>query len=90
MNRRSFLFDSFSGLALAAMLHRDGYSAEGKWAPPDGKPHFTPKAKRVIWLFFMGGVSHLESFDPKPALDKFAGKTIDGKSLSDKVTAKLQ
>ena len=28
-------------------------------------------------LFFMGGVSHLESFDPKPALDKYAGKTID-------------
>src|SRR5262249_14478808 len=33
--------------------------------------------KRVIWLFFMGGVSHVESFDPKPALDKYAGKTID-------------
>ena len=76
MNRRSFLFDSFSGLALAAMLHRDGYSAEGKWTPPDGKPHHTPKAKSVIWLFMNGGVSHMETFDPKPALTKFAGKTI--------------
>src|SRR5215470_7483819 len=79
MNRRSFLADSFrgfSGLALAAMLHRDGYSAEGKWAPPDGKPHHTPKAKSVIWLFMNGGVSHMETFDPKPALTKFAGKTI--------------
>lgn len=79
MNRRSFLFDSFrgfSGLALAAMLHRDGYSADAKWSPPDGKPHFAPKAKSVIWLFMNGGVSHVETFDPKPALTKFAGKTI--------------
>src|SRR3954462_11688270 len=80
MNRRSFLADSFRGfwgLALSAMLHRDGYFAEpGKWAPPDGKPHFTPKAKSVIWLFMNGGVSHVETFDPKPALTKFAGKTI--------------
>ena len=43
---------------------------------PDGKPHFTPKAKSVIWLFMNGGVSHLESFDPKPMLAKYAGKTI--------------
>ena len=81
MRRRTFLADvglGFTGLALGAMLHRDGVAraAEAN-APPDGKPHFPPKAKRVIWLFFMGGVSHLESFDPKPALDKYAGKTID-------------
>jgi hypothetical protein len=30
----------------------------------------------VIWLFLLGGVSHVESFDPKPALQKYAGKTI--------------
>jgi hypothetical protein len=35
-----------------------------------------PKAKRVIWLFMRGGVSHMESFDPKPMLNKYAGKTI--------------
>lgn len=34
------------------------------------------KAKNVIWLFMRGGVSHMESFDPKPALDRYAGKTI--------------
>jgi hypothetical protein len=69
MQRRTFLADlglGFTGLALGAMLQRDAH----------GNP-VAPKAKRVIWLFFMGGVSHLESFDPKPALDKFAGKTID-------------
>jgi hypothetical protein len=81
MNRRTFLADvgmGFTGLALGAVLHRDGVArAAEKNAAPDGKPHFEPKAKRVIWLFFMGGVSHLESFDPKPALTKYGGKTID-------------
>ena len=70
----------FTGLALGAMLHRDGVARAGTsagWAPPDGSPHFAPKAKSVIWLFMVGGVSHMESFDPKPELNKYAGKTID-------------
>src|SRR5262249_42974357 len=46
------------------------------WAPPDGLPHFPPKAKSVIWLFMNGGVSHLESFDPKPAVNQYAGQSI--------------
>jgi hypothetical protein len=66
----------FTGLALAAMLHRDGFASGPKWSPPDGKPHFPPKAKSVVWLFMNGGVSHLETFDPKPELDKYAGKSI--------------
>jgi hypothetical protein len=82
MSRRSFLADvgmGFTGLALGALLFQDGIAraaAPGKWAPPDGKPHFPPRAKRVIWLFMVGGTSHMESFDPKPELNKFAGKTI--------------
>jgi hypothetical protein len=79
-SRRVFLTDlglGFTGLALSAMLQRDGLgSEEAAWRPPDGKPHFAPKAKSVIWLFMRGGVSHMESFDPKPALDKHAGKSI--------------
>src|ERR1044072_3673653 len=78
--RRSFLADigmGFTGLALSAMLHRDGYASDAAaWAPPTGMPHFAPKAKSVIWLFMIGGVSHVESFDPKPALNKYAGKSI--------------
>lgn len=85
-HRRGFLSDlgmGFTGLALGAMLQRDGIErtalgnsllAEG--GSPDGRPHFPAKAKSVIWLFMNGGVSHLESFDPKPELDRFAGKTI--------------
>ncbi len=77
--RRQFLADlglGFTGLAAAAMLHRDGVAAGGTWAPPDGEPHFPPKAKSVIWLFMNGGVSHLESFDPKPMVTRYAGKSI--------------
>jgi hypothetical protein len=40
------------------------------------KPHFAPKAKRVILLFSTGGVSHMETFDPKPKLFAADGKTL--------------
>lgn len=83
VNRRTFLADmgmGFTGLALGAMLNRDRVvraDESGAWSPPDGRPHFAPKVKSVIWLFMCGGVSHLETFDPKPALTRYAGKTID-------------
>lgn len=73
--RRAFLADmgmGFTGLALGSMLN----GATAGWRPPDGKPHFQPKAKRVIWLFMIGGVSHMETFDPKPALNKYGGMRI--------------
>jgi hypothetical protein len=66
-----------AGLALAAMLRRDGFAASGAGeAAPDGRPHFPPRARSVIWLFMNGGVSHLETFDPKPLLGRYAGMTI--------------
>ncbi|MDA0832779.1 MAG: DUF1501 domain-containing protein [Planctomycetota bacterium] len=77
--RRTFLADvgmGFTGLALGAMLQRDGLGNDAMWSPPTGEPHSIPKAKSVIWLFMNGGMSHLESFDPKPMLTKYAGKTI--------------
>ena len=73
--RRAFT-SGFASLALGAILHSHGWAREGDWAPPDGRPHFPPKAKSVIWLFMNGGVSHTESFDPKPMLTKYGGKTI--------------
>ena len=79
ITRRSFLADTgmgFTGLALGAMMFRDG-TARGETVPVvDGKLHHTPKAKSVIWLFMCGGVSHVESFDIKPELTKYAGKSI--------------
>jgi hypothetical protein len=68
----------FTGLALGGLLHKEGVaraSAGSSAAGVDGRPHFTPRAKSVIWIFLSGGYSHLETFDPKPSLNKFAGKT---------------
>jgi hypothetical protein len=69
----------FTGLALGALLARDGIvraNDPALWLPPDGSPHHTPRAKSVIWIFLVGGMSHMESFDPKPEITKHAGKTI--------------
>lgn len=84
--RRTFLADvgmGFAGLTLGSMLWRDGLTranageAKSIWTPPTGQPLFAPKAKSVIWIFLSGGYSHMETFDPKPALNEHAGKTFD-------------
>src|SRR5262245_1127210 len=75
-SRRGFLADvgmGFTGLALGAMLFKDGV-ARGE-SPVAGAPGLA-KAKSVIWLFMVGGASQMETFDPKPELNKYAGKTF--------------
>ncbi|MGV3723607.1 MAG: DUF1501 domain-containing protein, partial [Actinomycetota bacterium] len=85
IDRRTLLSDvgmGFTGLVLGSMLFKDGVAraepvrSVGAGGTPSGMPHFTPKAKRIIWFFMVGGTSHMESFDPKPELNKYAGKTI--------------
>jgi hypothetical protein len=67
----------FTGLALGALLFRDGVARGSEvWRQPDGSAHFRPRAKSVIWIFLCGGLSHVESFDVKPELNKYAGKSI--------------
>jgi hypothetical protein len=68
VNRRWFLRDCGVGLGAIAL---NSLLAEG--AEPTQKPHHTPKAKRVIYLFMGGAPSHLELFDNKPQLAKFNG-----------------
>ncbi len=74
-SRRAFLSQlgmGFGSIALSSMLNRDAMTR-----PLDNPlPKFAAKAKSVIWLFMIGGTSHLESFDPKPALNQYAGKDI--------------
>ena len=65
--------------ALQLASHGFGYLAFSAMAVADpaagrAKPHFTPRAKNVIFLFMPGGVSHMESFDPKPKLAELDGK----------------
>jgi len=91
MRRREFLSDfgmGFTGLAMGAMLATDGvgnrsaaFAAENAsrnlfGVAPGELLHHAPRAKSVIWVFLSGGYSHLETFDPKPALNKYAGKTF--------------
>ena len=82
-NRRAFLADvgmGFTGLVLGKMLADEGIVRAGEakvWLPPDGRPDFQPRAKSIIWIFLVGGMSQMETFDPKPELNKWAGKTFD-------------
>lgn len=76
--RRAFLADvgmGFTGLALGALLSRDGIVRAADSVEAH-LPVVAPKAKSVIWLFMVGGASQVETFDPKPELDKYAGLTI--------------
>ena len=72
VTRRQFLTQTgmgFTGVALSAMLFKDGVLRANEapaFTPPNGQPQFTPRAKSVIWIFLVGGLSHLESFDVKP------------------------
>src|SRR5262245_63603450 len=72
IDRRSFLGHTLGlgGVALTWLLHRDGLAAE------TSVPHFAPKAKRVLLVFCPGGVSHVDTFDYKPELEKQNGKPL--------------
>src|SRR5229473_3571392 len=93
ISRRNMLFQAgggISGLALANLLGTDGLLAAptaGDQACVSGpqnsataprKPHFKPRAKAVISLFMTGGVSHIDTFDPKPILKKYHGQPLTG------------
>src|SRR5204863_6296077 len=80
-SRRRFLTHAGSGLgglALLQMLDSSAASAASVSKNPLAAraPHHQPKAKSVIWLFMEGGPSHLDLFDPKPALEKLSGKPL--------------
>jgi len=93
--RREFLFQSGGGMAGLALLHlldNDDLLAAPMQASPancdasvPGNPfapkpsHFAPRATAVISLFMSGGVSHLDTFDPKPMLTKYAGEPLSDK-----------
>src|SRR5260221_5427279 len=75
ISRRPWLHQTaggFLGVALGGVLAQAGEIADIKL---NSGPHFMPRAKSVIFLFMCGGVSHIDTFDPKD--NKWAGKMID-------------
>ncbi|MFN0050961.1 MAG: DUF1501 domain-containing protein [Planctomycetales bacterium] len=82
--RRAFLQQAgggFGGLALAALLTEANgtplAAAAGVGNPlAPQRPHRPPRARRVIWLFMHGGPAHVDLFDPKPDLVKYAGQPL--------------
>jgi hypothetical protein len=61
-----------------------GSPASARSAGMPGQPHFRPRAKRVIYLFMNGGPSHVDTFDPKPALKEHEGKIPEGNTMRQK------
>src|SRR5205085_2654909 len=78
-SRRQFLAQAgggFGALALASLLSDETAAAASSPADGPKPPHFSPRVKRVIWLFMHGGPSHVDLFDPKPDLIKLAGQPL--------------
>ena len=76
--RREFVRDAFcgfGGLALASLLGEESARAAREASPfVPRPPHLPARAKSVIFLFMAGGPSHLETFDPKPLLNRLEGQ----------------
>lgn len=71
----------FGALSLHSLLQGSVVGQEDRMHPMAKKePHFPAKAKRVIHIFANGGPSHLDTFDPKPLLEKYAGQAMPGET----------
>jgi hypothetical protein len=67
----------FGSIALASLLSPPAGAAVQRVNPMAAKPpHFPAKAKSVIFLYMVGGPSHIDTFDPKPALEKYNGQPL--------------
>ncbi len=83
INRRDFLARAAGGFGLAAMAaESDPFAAK--------PPHFAPKAKHIIYLVMNGGMSQVDTFDPKPALTKYHGTAMPGEQpKTERITGSL-
>ncbi len=74
MSRREMLRRCSTGFGMMALAGLMAQKAFGAIRPPG--PDFKPRARNVIFCYMSGGVSHLDSFDPKPLLQKLAGQPM--------------
>lgn len=90
LDRRSLLTRSALGigsLGLASLMHSEGYGAMASDDLLASKmSHFPGKTKRVIHFFLNGGPSHVDTFDPKPSLAKYAGKPVPNNLTTERKT----
>jgi hypothetical protein len=89
LNRREALCRMGGGFGMLSFASMVGESIAKADTPSDSQgvpsariPNFKPKAKHVIFLFMNGGISQVDSFDPKPMLDKYHGQPIPGDTLA--------
>lgn len=75
----------FGALALASMLEEEARAGATDARPP----HFPARAKNVIFLFMHGGVSHVDTFDPKPSLRKYDGQPLPGSFGEGLITSRI-
>ncbi len=92
INRRSVLQSSGLGIGTLGLLNllqpqtMAGEQANSGDSLLPSPTHFRPQAKRVIHFFLNGGPSHVDTFDPKPALHKFAGRTVADNPATERKT----
>lgn len=82
LDRRNFLTNTGTGLGAIAFAWLLG-NGRAQAAGTAHAPHFPAKAKRVIHIFSPGGMSHVDTFDYKPELEKADGKSLEGKGQLD-------
>lgn len=76
VSRRELLARVGSGFGSVALVRLLAGASAGPFEPKP--PHFSGRAKHVIYLVLNGGLSQVDSFDPKPALDKYHGQSMPG------------
>jgi len=90
VTRRTFLRHTAAGMGLAALASLSHAQPARRGQPGIMQPHHAPKAKRVIWLYMAGGMSHLESFDFKPELLRMGGTPMPESFTRGQPIAQLQ
>ncbi len=99
IGRRTFVTNagvSLGAMALGSLLSPSKSAAgseavkSARWTGSLQQPHIVPKAKRIIWLYMAGGMSHLDTFDHKPLLEQLADEPMPASITKGQQIAQLQ